>query len=97
MLRPEEITDILRQEIENYQPETAEVNYGTVLQVGDSIARIYGLSEARAGELIKFEKGVMGIVFNLEENISAVSSWAAMRKLWKAKGLPVPAGLLKFR
>jgi len=69
MLKPEEITEILRQEIENYQPGMTEVNYGTVLQVGDSIARIYGLSEARAGELLKFENGIYGIVFNLEEDI----------------------------
>ncbi|MCL5036681.1 MAG: F0F1 ATP synthase subunit alpha [Chloroflexi bacterium] len=69
MLKPEEITDILRKEIENYQPEMGEVNYGTVLQVGDSIARIYGLSEACAGELLKFEQGLLGLVFNLEEDI----------------------------
>ena len=69
MIRPEEITEILKKEIENYQPQVQEVNFGTVIQVGDSIARVYGLSQAAAGELLKFESGLYGIVFNLEEEI----------------------------
>jgi len=69
MIRPEEITEILKKEIEDYQPQVKEVNFGTVIQVGDSIARIFGLSDARAGELLKFDSGLNGIVFNLEEEI----------------------------
>ena len=68
-IRPEEITEILKREIENYRPESEEVNFGTVIQVGDNIATIYGLSEARAGELLQFERtGIYAIVFNLEED-----------------------------
>ncbi|MHB2016263.1 MAG: F0F1 ATP synthase subunit alpha, partial [Candidatus Xenobia bacterium] len=68
-IRPEEITEILKREIEGYRSEAEEVNYGSVIQVGDNIATIYGLSEARAGELLSFKRtGIFGIVFNLEED-----------------------------
>ncbi|HXE72692.1 MAG TPA: F0F1 ATP synthase subunit alpha [Candidatus Nitrosotenuis sp.] len=67
-IRADEISDILRQEIEGYRPEVEEVSYGTVIQVGDNIATIYGLRDARAGELLRFANGVMGIVMNLEED-----------------------------
>ena len=67
-IRADEISDIIKREIERYQPTVEEINYGTVIQVGDNIATIYGLSEARAGELLLFEKtGIYGIVFNLEQ------------------------------
>jgi F-type H+-transporting ATPase subunit alpha len=68
VLRPEEISSILKKEIETYEPQLEEVNYGTVIQVGDNIATVYGLSTAKAGELLEFSHGVMGIVFNLEED-----------------------------
>ncbi|MBI2251509.1 MAG: F0F1 ATP synthase subunit alpha [Armatimonadetes bacterium] len=68
MLKPEEIADVLKKEIENYQVKLEEVNFGTVIQVGDNIATIYGLTEAKAGELLEFPKGIYGIVFNLEED-----------------------------
>ena len=72
-LGAEEITRILKDEIENYSTRFEEADYGTVTRVGDNIAQIYGLSQARAGELLKFEKGVYGIVFNLEEyNVGCV-------------------------
>lgn len=66
-LGPEEITRILKKEIENYSTRFEEADYGTVTQVGDNIAQIYGLSQARAGELLRFDNGIFGIVFNLEE------------------------------
>jgi F-type H+-transporting ATPase subunit alpha len=72
-LRPEEISAIIKQEIKNYQVETKSVDVGTVLQVGDGIARIYGLEKAMAGELLAFPYDVYGMVLNLEEdNVGAV-------------------------
>ena len=67
-LRPEEITSILRQRIEQYDVETDLAEVGTVLQIGDGIARIYGLENAVALELLELEHGVVGLAFNLEED-----------------------------
>src|SRR5580658_1461226 len=63
-----EITSILKQEIAGYQKELKINEVGTVIDVGDGIARIYGLRNAMAGELLEFQNGVMGQVFNLEED-----------------------------
>src|SRR3954470_6481864 len=67
-LRPEEITSILRSRIEQYDVETDLAEVGTVLQVGDGIARIYGLENAVAMEMLELEHGVVGLAFNLEED-----------------------------
>jgi F-type H+-transporting ATPase subunit alpha len=67
-LRPEEITSILKQRIEQYDVETDLSEVGTVLQIGDGIARIYGLENAVATEMLELEHGVVGIAFNLEED-----------------------------
>ena len=67
-LRPEEITSILKQRIEQYDVETDLAEVGTVLQVGDGIARIYGLENCVSLELLEFEHGVTGLAFNLEED-----------------------------
>jgi F-type H+/Na+-transporting ATPase subunit alpha len=67
-LRPEEITSILKQRIEDYSVETELAEVGTVLQIGDGIARIYGLENAVALELLELEHGVTGLAFNLEED-----------------------------
>jgi F-type H+-transporting ATPase subunit alpha len=67
-LRPEEITSILKQRIEQYDVETNLAEVGTVLQVGDGIARIYGLENCVSLELLEFEHGVTGLAFNLEED-----------------------------
>ena len=67
-LRPEEITSILRQRIEHYDVATDLAEVGTVLQVGDGIARIYGLENAVAMEMLELEHGVVGLAFNLEED-----------------------------
>ena len=72
-IKPEEVSKIIRDEIEGYNKSLDIANTGTILEIGDGIARIYGLSKAMSGELLKFENGVMGIVLNLEEdNIGAV-------------------------
>jgi F-type H+/Na+-transporting ATPase subunit alpha len=67
-LRPEEITSILRQRIEQFEVETDLAEVGTVLQIGDGIARVHGLENAFALELLEFEHGVTGIALNLEED-----------------------------
>jgi F-type H+/Na+-transporting ATPase subunit alpha len=67
-IRPEEISSIIRTEIENYKKSLDIKTSGSVVEVGDGIARIYGLSNAKAGELLEFPNGVRGMVQNLEEN-----------------------------
>ena len=63
----------LKKQIEGFKSEVELEEVGTVLQVGDGIARIYGLNSVQANELIEFDSGVMGIVLNLEEdNVGAV-------------------------
>ncbi len=72
-IRPDEISSIIRQQIEQYDQEVKVSNVGTILQVGDGIARIYGLEKCMAGELVEFEDGTVGIALNLEEdNVGAV-------------------------
>jgi F-type H+-transporting ATPase subunit alpha len=73
-IKPAEVSAILRQQLAGFKTEKELEEIGTVLQVGDGIARIYGLNNAQSGELIEFEKkGLKGIVLNLEEdNVGAV-------------------------
>lgn len=72
-VKPAEVSAILRQQLSGFKSETDLQEVGTVLQVGDGIARIYGLTNVQSGELIEFETGLQGIVLNLEEdNIGAV-------------------------
>ncbi|MDR9403613.1 MAG: F0F1 ATP synthase subunit alpha [Halothece sp. Uz-M2-17] len=72
-IKPDEISSIIRQQIESYDQSVQVSNVGTVLQVGDGIARIYGLDKVMAGELVEFEEGTIGIALNLEEdNVGAV-------------------------
>ncbi len=67
-LRAEEISRIIKQQIEQYDDKVEVTETGTILTVGDGIARVYGLDEAMAGELLEFPHGVMGMVLNLEED-----------------------------
>ena len=72
-VKPAEVSAILRQQLSGFKSESDLQEVGTVLQVGDGIARIYGLTNVQSGELIEFESGLQGIVLNLEEdNIGAV-------------------------
>lgn len=72
-IRPEEISSILKQQIESYDTVVEVSNVGTIIQVSDGIARVYGLQNAMAGELFEFPGGVYGMVLNLEEdNIGCV-------------------------
>src|SRR4029450_1786039 len=67
-LRPEEITSILKQRIAKYDVETALAEVGSVLEVGDGIARVYGLENAVSLEMLEFEHGVTGLALHLEED-----------------------------
>ncbi|PGD14152.1 F0F1 ATP synthase subunit alpha [Bacillus toyonensis] len=67
-IRAEEISALIKQQIENYQSEIEVSDVGTVIQVGDGIARAHGLDNVMAGELVEFSNGVMGLAQNLEEN-----------------------------
>ena len=72
-IRPNEISKIIRQQIEKYTQKTKILNIGIVLQVGDGIARVYGLEKVMAGELVEFEDGTIGIALNLEsDNVGVV-------------------------
>ncbi|MCJ8166131.1 F0F1 ATP synthase subunit alpha [Pontibacter sp. E15-1] len=72
-VRPDEVSAILREQLSNFRTEAELEEVGTVLQVGDGVARIYGLSKAQSGELLEFENGLQAMVLNLEEdNVGAV-------------------------
>ncbi len=72
-LRPEEVSSIIQKELEKYESELEMKNVGTVLQVGDGIARVWGLDEVMAGELVSFPGDIMGMVLNLEkDNVGVV-------------------------
>ncbi|MGY8733905.1 MAG: F0F1 ATP synthase subunit alpha, partial [Pirellulales bacterium] len=64
----DEIASVLKQEIEQYDSQLDVREVGTVLEVGDGIARVYGLAGVRAGEMVGFPGGITGLAFNLEEN-----------------------------
>src|SRR5256714_3631968 len=102
-LRPEEITSILRERIEQYDVATDLSEVGTVLQVGDGIARIHGLENCVALEMLDLEHGVVGLAFNLEEdNVGAalfgdweqVKEGEPVRRTGKVASVPVGEGLL---
>lgn len=72
-VRPDEVSAILRKELSGFETEVDIYDVGTVLEVGDGIARIYGLSKVMASELVEFPNGVFGMVLNLEEdNVGAI-------------------------
>ena len=67
-VRPDEVSAILRQQLSGFKSESELEEVGTVLQVGDGIARVYGLTKVQSGELVEFVSGLQGIVLNLEED-----------------------------
>jgi F-type H+-transporting ATPase subunit alpha len=102
-IRPEEITSILRKQIEQYDVQTDLAEVGTVLQIGDGIARIYGLESAVAMEMLELEHGVTGLAFNLEEDnvgCALFGDWELIKEGDSAKrtgrvaSVPVGEGLI---
>ena len=68
IIKPEEITSIIKSEIERYENRIETVDSGTIIQIGDGIARVYGLEDCMEGELLKFPNGVYGMALNLEQD-----------------------------
>ncbi len=102
-LRPEEITTILKQRIEDFAVETDLAEVGTVLQVGDGIARVYGLESAASMEMLEFEHGVTGIALNLEEDnvgVALFGEWElvkegqSVRRTGRIASVPVGEALI---
>jgi F-type H+-transporting ATPase subunit alpha len=102
-IRPDEISNIIRQQIESYDQEVQIDNVGTVLQVGDGIARVYGLEQVMAGELLEFSDQTVGIALNLEnDNVGAVLmgpglgilEGSAVKSTGKIAQIPVGDGYL---
>ena len=67
-IKPEEITSIIKKEIKKFQEHIQTVDSGTIIQVGDGIARVYGLEDCMQGELLEFSNGVFGMALNLEQD-----------------------------
>ena len=102
-IKPEEVSKVIREEIENYKTSLNISNTGTVLEVGDGIVRIYGLSEVMSGELLEFSNGVMGMALNLEENnigavvfgnCNAIKEGSEVRGTGRVAEVPVGEALL---
>ena len=82
-LKAAEVSAILKKQIEGFDAGATLDDVGTVLTVGDGIARIYGLANAQYGELVEFDGGMQGIVLNLEEdNVGAVLLWPS-KEIWE--------------
>ena len=102
-VRPDEISSILRKQLTGFEKETDIYEVGTVLQVGDGVARIYGLTNVMASELVEFPNGVVGMVLNLEEdNVGAVlfgddslvKEGDQVRRTGRIASVPVGEGML---
>src|SRR5499427_5588079 len=102
-IRADEISRLLREEIENYDQAVNVAETGSVISVGDGIARIYGLENVMAGELIEFKGGVSGIALNLEEDqvgavllgeSSGIKEGDEVRRTSRIMSVPVGEGLI---
>ncbi|MCL4128297.1 UNVERIFIED_CONTAM: hypothetical protein GTU68_025361 [Idotea baltica] len=102
-IKPDEISAILKEQLSGVNTEAQLEEVGTVLQVGDGIARVYGLSKAQAGELVEFETGVQAIVLNLEESnvgvvllgsSAGIKEGSTVRSTGKIASLDVGEGML---
>jgi len=103
MLNPSEISDILKQQLENVNSKVKFEEVGTVLEVGDGVAHVYGLENVKANELVEFENGVTGVALNLEEsnvgvvlldNVNKVTENMSVRRTGEIASIPVGEGLL---
>ena len=97
MNHSDEILSILREEIEQYDNRTRCDETGTVIEVGDGIATVYGLNRAVYGELVQFDTGVHGIVLDLNATASAWYCSAARTACMKARRSAAPDARLTFR
>src|SRR5919205_1372217 len=102
-IKPDEISAILRQQLSNFNASADLEEVGTVLQIGDGIARVYGLGNVRYGELVEFENGVRAIALNLEEDnvgvvlmgeTSGIQEGAKVRRTGKIASIKVGEGMV---
>lgn len=102
-IRPEEISALIKKQIENYEADLEAVEVGTVITVGDGIARAHGLANVMAGELLEFENGVMGMAQNLEEDnvgiiimgpFSGITEGMQVKRTGRIMEVPVGEALL---
>src|SRR3954447_25966512 len=102
-IRADEISQIIRKEIEGFDQRVAITETGTVLEAGDGIARVYGLQSALAGELLDFGNNVVGLVLNLEEdnvgaallgNFEAVKEGDTVKRTGRIAQVPVGDALM---
>lgn len=96
-IRPEEISTLIKSQIEQYKADIEVAEIGTVIQVGDGIARVYGLENAMAGELLEFSNGVVGMALNLEESNVGVVILGNTKRFAKAIRSNVLARSCRFR
>ncbi len=103
IIRADEVAEILKKQLQEFEVSAQLEEVGTVIQVGDGVARVYGLEKAVAGEMLEFENGVTGVVFNLEEdNVGAVllgeesliKEGSIVKRTGKILEVPVGKGLL---
>src|SRR3990170_8799399 len=102
-VRPDEVSSILRKQLAGFEKEVDVYDVGTVLQVGDGIARIYGLSKAMYGELIEFPGDIFGMALNLEEDnvgvvifgeSSHIKEGDTVKRTGRVASMPVGEGML---
>ena len=102
-VRPDEVSEILRKQLAGFQKEVDIYDVGTVLQIGDGVARVYGLSHAMMSELVEFPHGVFGMVLNLEEdNVGCmlfgesreISEGDTVKRTGRVASMPVGEGML---
>lgn len=103
MLNPNEISDVLKQELENIDSKVKFEEVGTVLSVGDGVAHVYGLENVRSNELVEFENGAKGVALNLEESnvgvvlldkVNSVTENMSVKRTGEIASIPVGEGLL---
>ena len=103
MINPSEISEVLKQQLESVNTKVAFEDVGTVLEVGDGVAHVYGLDNVCANELVEFENGVKGVALNLEEsnvgvillnNVNKVTENMTVRRTGEIASIPVGEGLL---
>lgn len=103
MLNPSEISDVLKQELENINSKVKFEEVGTVLSVGDGVAHVYGLENVRSNELVEFENGAKGVALNLEESnvgvvlldkVNSITENMSVRRTGEIASIQVGEGLL---
>ena len=103
MINPSEISDILKQQLSDIESKVSFEEVGTVLEVGDGVAHVYGLENVEANELVEFENGVTGVAMNLEESnvgvilmdkVDSVAEGMKVRRTGEIASIPVGEGLL---